>query len=47
MYNQCESFIWLDLMGKNREIPIERYLKWWTSIKLVWSGTKIINLLII
>jgi hypothetical protein len=24
VYNQCELFIWLDLMVKNREIPIER-----------------------
>jgi hypothetical protein len=23
-------------MIKNREIFIERYFKWWTSIKLVW-----------
>jgi hypothetical protein len=34
--NQYESFIYLDLMIKNREIPIERYFKWWTSTKLVW-----------
>jgi hypothetical protein len=34
--NQYESFICLDLMVKNREIPIERYFKWWSSIKLVW-----------
>jgi hypothetical protein len=24
VYNQCESFIYLDLMVKNKEIPIER-----------------------
>jgi hypothetical protein len=35
MYNQCESFIYLDLMVKNREVPIERYFKWWISTKLV------------
>jgi hypothetical protein len=28
VYNQCESFIWLDLMVKNREVSIERYFKW-------------------
>jgi hypothetical protein len=28
VYNQCESFICLDLMVKNREVPIERYFKW-------------------
>jgi hypothetical protein len=27
VYNQCESFICLDLMVKKREIPIERYFK--------------------
>jgi serine/threonine protein kinase len=36
VYNQCESFICLDLMVKNKEVPIERYFKWWTSTKLVW-----------
>jgi hypothetical protein len=36
VYNQCESFICLDLMVKNREVPIEMYFKWWTSTKLVW-----------
>jgi hypothetical protein len=36
VYNQCESFIYLDLMVKNREVHIERYFKWWTSTKLVW-----------
>jgi hypothetical protein len=36
VYNQRESFICLDLMVKNREIAIERYLKWWISTKLVW-----------
>jgi hypothetical protein len=35
VYNQCESFICLDLMVKNREIPIKRYFKWWISTKLV------------
>jgi hypothetical protein len=35
VYNQYKSFIWLDLMVKNREVTIERYFKWWTSIKLV------------
>jgi hypothetical protein len=33
--NQYESFICLDLMVKNREVPIERYFKWWTNTKLV------------
>jgi hypothetical protein len=47
VYNQCESFIYLDLIVKNSEIIIERYFKWWISIKLVVSCTKIINLLII
>jgi hypothetical protein len=37
VYNQYESFIYLNLMVKNREIPIERYFKWWTSTKLVWT----------
>jgi hypothetical protein len=36
VYNQRELFIYLDLMVKNREIPIERYFKWLTSTKLVW-----------
>jgi hypothetical protein len=36
VYNQCESFICLDLIVKNMKISIERYFKWWTSIKLVW-----------
>jgi hypothetical protein len=36
VYNQRESFICLDLMVKNMEVPIERYFKWWTSNKLVW-----------
>jgi hypothetical protein len=27
VYNQHESFIYLDLMIKNREVPIERYFK--------------------
>jgi hypothetical protein len=36
VYNQCESFICLDLMVKNSDVPIERYFKWLTSIKLVW-----------
>jgi hypothetical protein len=27
MYNQHESFIYLDLIIKNRKIPIERYFK--------------------
>jgi hypothetical protein len=26
--NQYESFICLDLMVKNREVPIESYFKW-------------------
>jgi hypothetical protein len=34
VYNQCESFICLDLIVKNRELLIERYFKW-TSTKLV------------
>jgi hypothetical protein len=36
VYNQCELFIYLDPMAKNREVPIERYFKWWSSTKLVW-----------
>jgi hypothetical protein len=36
VHNQCESFIYLDLIVKNREIPIERYFKCWISTKLVW-----------
>jgi hypothetical protein len=36
VYNQYELFIYLDLMVKNREVPIERYFKWWNSIKLLW-----------
>jgi hypothetical protein len=28
VYNQCELFICLDLMVKNKEIHIERYFKW-------------------
>jgi hypothetical protein len=35
VYNQYESFIYLDLIVKNRKIAIKRYFKWWTSIKLV------------
>jgi hypothetical protein len=34
--NRCESFICLDLIVKNREVPIKKYFKWWTSTKLVW-----------
>jgi hypothetical protein len=34
--NQYESFIYLDLMVKNRELSIERCFKWWISTKLVW-----------
>jgi hypothetical protein len=37
VYNQCESFIYLDLMVKNMKVPIKRYFKWWTSTKLVWA----------
>jgi hypothetical protein len=37
VYNQCELFIYLDPMVKNMEIPIERYFKWWSSTKLVWT----------
>jgi hypothetical protein len=37
VYNQCDSFIYLDLMVKNRKIPIEKYFKWWSSTKLVWT----------
>jgi hypothetical protein len=37
VYNQCESFICLNLMVKNREVPIERYFKWSTNTKLVWA----------
>jgi hypothetical protein len=28
VYNQLESFICLDLMVKNSEVPMERYFKW-------------------
>jgi hypothetical protein len=35
VYNQCESFIYLDLMVKNREVTIKRYFKWCISTKLV------------
>jgi hypothetical protein len=24
-------------MIKNRSVPIERYFKWWSSTKLVWT----------
>jgi hypothetical protein len=37
VYIQPESFIYLNLMVKNRKISIERYFKWWTSTKLVWT----------
>jgi hypothetical protein len=37
VFNQCESFIYLDLMVKNRKLSIERYFKWCTSTKLVWT----------
>jgi hypothetical protein len=33
--NQRESFIYLNLMIKNREVPIKRSFKWWISIKLM------------
>jgi hypothetical protein len=33
--NQLKLFIYSVLIVKNREIPIEMYFKWWTSIKLV------------
>jgi hypothetical protein len=36
VYNQRELFICLDLMVKNREIPIKMYFKLWINIKLVW-----------
>jgi hypothetical protein len=35
VYNQYESFIYINLTVKNRKISIVRYFKWWTSIKLV------------
>jgi hypothetical protein len=35
VYNQRETFIYLDLIVKNRKILIEKYFKWWTNIKLV------------
>jgi hypothetical protein len=35
MYNQRESFVWIDLMVKNRERSIKKYFKWCTNIKLV------------
>jgi hypothetical protein len=28
VYNQCDSFIYLDLIIKNMYITIERYFKW-------------------
>jgi hypothetical protein len=37
VYNQCESFICLNLIVKNIELPIEKYFTWWTSTKLVWD----------
>jgi hypothetical protein len=33
--NQYESFIYPDLIVKNKEVSIERYFNWWISIKLV------------
>jgi hypothetical protein len=36
VYNQHDSFICLDQILKNSEIPVERYFKWWTNVKLVW-----------
>jgi hypothetical protein len=36
MYNQREPLNYLNLMIKNMEVRIERYLKQWISIKLVW-----------
>jgi hypothetical protein len=36
VYNRCESSICLDLIVKNRDVPIKRYFKWCTRIKLVW-----------
>jgi hypothetical protein len=36
VYNQRESFIYLDLMIKNRELLIESYFNWLTSTKLVY-----------
>jgi hypothetical protein len=35
--NQCELFICLDLIIKNREVYIERYFKWWIGTKLMWA----------
>jgi hypothetical protein len=35
VYNRRETFIYLDLMVKNREVPIKRY---YTSTKLVWAS---------
>jgi hypothetical protein len=29
IWNQCDSFIYLNLIVKNRKIIIERYFKWW------------------
>jgi hypothetical protein len=36
-YGVYNLFIYLNLMVKNMEVSIERYFKWWTSIKLVWT----------
>jgi hypothetical protein len=35
VYNQCELFIYLDLIIKNIEVPIKRYFKGWIRTKLV------------
>jgi hypothetical protein len=43
VYIQYESFIYLNLMVKNREVSIKRYFKRWTNIKLVYgTGTKLL-----
>jgi hypothetical protein len=47
VYNQCELFICLDLMIKNKEVPIEGYFMWWTGTKLMCARYQIINLLMI
>jgi hypothetical protein len=43
VYSQCKSLIYLDLIVKNKEVPIERYFKWWISIKLVSQVPKLLT----
>jgi hypothetical protein len=34
-------------MVKNRDVPIKRYFKWWTSIKLVCARYQIVLFLLL